>query len=180
MVDKNTFFRFHVYCRSFMIPLRHAGLTHPVLLRFFSHGSRRVQYALQNPPLLGPPINYDTDGARHFLDIMLILERQCEKRTGSTRKLQVSMVIFYLYPMYHFFCIWYNANSYLVWTKFLSNNICILFPSSWYYNNINSYQEYPYLLSFILISGVCLVHCLTPFLHSFSLSSFFYLNIIVM
>ena len=162
-----------------MIPLRHAGLTHPVLLRFFSDRSRRVQYALQIPPLLGPPINYDTDEARHFPDIMLE-HRQCEKRTGSTRKLQVSMVIFYLYPMYHFFCIWYNANSYLVWTKFLSNNICILFPSSWYYNNINSYQEYPYLLSFILISGVCLVHCLTPFLHSFSLSSFFYLNIIVM
>lgn len=105
MVDKNTFFRFHVYCRSFMIPLRHAGLTHPVLLRFFSDRSRRVQYALQIPPLLGPPINYDTDEARHFPDIMLE-HRQCEKRTGSTRKLQVSMIIFYLYPMYYFFCIY--------------------------------------------------------------------------
>lgn len=158
MVDKNTFFRFHVYCRSFMIPLRHAGLTHPVLLRFFSDRSRRVQYALQIPPLLGPPINYDTDEARHFPDIMLE-HRQCEKRTGSTRKLQVSMVIFYLYPMYHFFCIWYNANSYLVWTKFLSNNTCIFFPSSWYYSNINSYQEYPYLLSFLssLVYAWCIV-----------------------
>lgn len=77
MEDKNTFFRFHVYCRSFMIPLRHVRtLDSRIQCSFdsFPRRSRRVQFAFQSrskfhPSLSAHKLRYSSPLSRYNANV---------------------------------------------------------------------------------------------------------------